>query len=137
MAQEYNDPMGSEMTNRDRHGRGMRRPIPSKLFHHGFLRRSFFESVVTETCEYLQESFAPELANLTWRIEDVPALAEGEPLKRWSANKRLMMITLYRIPIQRLGKARSMDPRMQIEQAVISAAASLIDKDPWELIHPD
>jgi hypothetical protein len=25
---------------------------------------------------------------------------------------------------------------MQIEQAVISAAADLIDKDPWELIHP-
>jgi hypothetical protein len=48
-----------------------------------------------------------------------------------------MLITLYRIPIQRLGKARSMDPRLQIEQAVISAAASLIDKDPWELIHPN
>jgi len=129
--------MGKHLTNRDRHGRGMRRPLPSKLFHHGFLRKSFFEQVVTETCEYLQESFAPELANLTWRIEDVPALNDGEPLRRWSANKRLMLITLYRIPIQRLGKARSMDPRMQIEQAVISAAASLVDKDPWELIHPD
>ncbi len=129
--------MGKHLTNRDRHGRGMRRPLPSKLFHHGFLRKSFFEQVVTETCEYLQESFAPELANLTWRIEDVPALSDGEPLRRWSANKRLMLITLYRIPIQRLGKTRSMDPRMQIEQAVISAAASLVDKDPWELIHPD
>lgn len=136
MRPEYNEPMGKGLTNRDRHGRGMRRPIPSKLFHHGFLRRSFFETVVTETCEYLQESFASELANLTWNIEDVPQLAEGEPLRRWSANKLLMLITLYRIPIQRLGKASAMDPRMQIEQAVISAAASLIDKDPWELIHP-
>jgi hypothetical protein len=25
---------------------------------------------------------------------------------------------------------------MHIEHAVISAAASLIDKDPWELMHP-
>jgi hypothetical protein len=74
---------------------------------------------------------------LNWRIEDVPPLAPGEKLRRYSANKSTMTITLYRIPIERLGKRRLQDPRMQIEQAVVSAAAELIDKDPWELIHPD
>jgi hypothetical protein len=47
-----------------------------------------------------------------------------------------MTITLYRIPIERFGRQRLPDPRMHIEHAVISAAASLIDKDPWELMHP-
>lgn len=128
--------MAEEFVNRDRHGRGLRRPIPSKLFHHGFIRSSFFENVVVETCEYLKDSFPGELAELTFTIEDVPLVADGQAVRRWSSNKDLMRITLYRIPIQRLGGGRLADPRMQIEQAVISAAADLIDKDPWELIHP-
>jgi hypothetical protein len=46
-----------------------------------------------------------------------------------------MTITLYRLPIQRL-RRRESDARMQIEKAVITAAAALIDKDPWDLLHP-
>lgn len=120
---------------RDRHGRGMRRPLPSKLFKHG-TRSSFFASVVADTTSWLSETFE-ELRDLNWRIEEVPPLAAGEKLRRYSANKSSMTITLYRIPIERLGKRSIPDPRMQIEQAVVSAAAELIDKDPWELIHPD
>ena len=48
-----------------------------------------------------------------------------------------MTITLYRLPNERLGKRRIPDPRIHIEQAVLAAAAALIDKDPWELVHPD
>jgi hypothetical protein len=96
----------------------------------------FFESVVQETCEYLQESYPKEFETLKWRIEDVPAIVDGEPVKRFSVNKTSMTITLYRIPIERFGRQRLPDPRMHIEHAVISAAASLIDKDPWELMHP-
>jgi hypothetical protein len=128
--------MGQEFVNRDRHGRGLRRPIPSKLFHHGFIRSIFFETVVVETCEYLRDSFPNELAALNFSIEDVPIVTDGQTVKRWSSNREQMRIILYRIPIQRLGGGRLVDPRMQIEQAVISAAADLIDKDPWELIHP-
>jgi hypothetical protein len=128
--------MGQEFVNRDRHGRGLRRPIPSKLFHHGFIRSSFFETVVVETCEYLRDSFPNELSALNFSIEDVPIVTDGQTVKRWSSNREQMRIILYRIPIQRLGSGRLVDPRMQIEQAVISAAADLIDKDPWELIHP-
>ncbi len=135
--QEYNEPMGIRAgSHRDRHGRGLRRPLPSKLFHFGVARLGFFESVVQETCEYLQESYPKEFEVLKWRIEDVPAIVDGEPVKRFSVNKTSMTITLYRIPIERFGRQRLPDPRMHIEHAVISAAASLIDKDPWELMHP-
>lgn len=112
----------------------MRRPLPSKLFRHG-TRSSFFASVVADTCSWLSETF-DELSELNWRIEDVPPLAPGEGLRRYSANKANMTITLYRIPIERLGSKRIPDPRIHIEQAVVSAAADLIDRDPWELIHP-
>lgn len=122
------------VVHRDRHGRGMRRPIPSKLFRHGS-RASFFESVVVETCEWLSATF-PELEKLNWRIEEVPPLEPGEPLRRFSTRISTMTIVLYRIPIERLGRHRIPDPRIQIEQAVVSAAAELIGKDPWELIHP-
>lgn len=128
--------MGPKANHRDRHGRGLRRPIPSKLFSHGMQRGSFFHQVVQDTAEYLKSTFE-ELEDLKWRIEDVPFLKDGEPVRRWSAKKSTMTITLYRIPIERFGKKRIPDPRIHIEQAVISAAASLIDKDPWELIHPD
>ncbi len=71
---------------RDRHGRGMRRPLPSKLFHHGIARKHFFEDVVTETCEYLKETFPEKLSKLSWEIEDVPQVSEKEPIRRFMAN---------------------------------------------------
>ena len=121
---------------RDRHGRGLRRPLPSKLFDHGIQRQGFFESVVADTCEYLRDSYPEDFATLSWRIEDVPAIVEGEPVRRWIARKSTNSIVLYRIPIERFGRQRLPDPRIHIEHAVISAAAALIDKDPWDLIHP-
>ena len=118
---------------RDRHGRGMRRPLPSKLFKPG-TRTELFQIVVEQTCEYLKSEF-PELADLKWRIEEVPEIDRGEPLTRFSIRKPSMTVVLYRIPIERLSY-RGVDLRAQIEQAVITAAAQLIDRDPWELIHP-
>lgn len=121
-------------THRDRHGRGMRRPLPSKLFHHG-TRMEYFNLVVEQTCGYLRATF-PELAELNWRIEEVPELTKGDHLARYAVRKTTMTIILYRIPIERLAH-RGADSRAQIEQSVLSAAAELIDRDPWELIHPD
>lgn len=136
-SQEYNEPVGiSSASHRDRHGRGLRRPLPSKLFHFGVARQGFFESVVADTCDYLVDSYPADFAGLNWKIEDVPAIIEGEPVKRWIAEKSSKTITLYRIPIERFGRQRLPDPRMHIEHAVIAAAASMIDKDPWDLIHP-
>jgi len=126
--------MSSVSRSRDRHGRGMRRPIPSKLFKHGLTRSSFFEEVVGDTCEYLRNSFTEDLRALNYRIEDVPSRELPESANRWSTRKSTMTIVLYRIPIERSGKQRLTDPRILIEQAVVSAAANLIDRDPWDLL---
>jgi hypothetical protein len=68
---------------------------------------------------------------------DVPVLdSRAERVRRWHADRNSMTITLYRIPIQRMRPRRS-DQRMYIERAVFTAAAALIDRDPWELLHPD
>jgi len=126
--------MSSVSRSRDRHGRGMRRPIPSKLFKHGLTRSSFFEEVVGDTCDYLRNSFTEDLRALNYRIEDVPSRELPESANRWSTRKSTMTIVLYRIPIERSGKQRLTDPRILIEQAVVSAAANLIDRDPWDLL---
>lgn len=88
-----------------------------------------------QTCGYLRATF-PELSELNWRIEEVPELAKGDSLARYATRKSTMTIILYRIPIERLAH-RGADSRAQIEQSVLSAAAELIDRDPWELIHPN
>ena len=99
---------------------------------------SFFEQVVQETCEYLRESFPEELGNLSYKIEDLPALAgSSDEVQRYELNPEKLSITLYRIPIQRMNKIKYSDPQMQIERVVFSAAAELINKDPWDLIHPE
>lgn len=115
----------------------MRRPVHSKLFRFGMSGGSYFEQVVSETCEYLKESFPDELGRLSFRIEDVPPISqESGEVVRYSVNKPSFLITLYRIPIQRMNRAKYLDPQMQIERAVFDAAAELVDKDPWDLIHP-
>lgn len=112
----------------------MRRPLPSKLFRHGAMRSEFFQQVVTETCDFLRERWPDELGDLNWRIRDVPVLdSRADGVRRWQADTASMTITLYRLPIQRL-RRRDSDARMQIEKAVITAAAALIDKDPWDLL---
>lgn len=122
---------------RDRHGRGMRRPVHSKLFRFGMSGGSYFEQVVADTCDYLKESFPEELGNLSFRIEEVPPISsEVGEVVRYSVNRQNFQITLYRIPIQRMNRVKYLDPQMQIERAVFDAAAELVDKDPWDLIHP-
>lgn len=120
--------------NRDRHGRGMRRPIPSKLFRHGLSRSNLFEEAVSDTVSYLVSKFPEELGALNWRIEEVPLEERPESTNRWHAKASTMTIILYRIPIERGANTSPADRRIQIERAVIFAAASLIDKDPWELL---
>jgi DNA-directed RNA polymerase subunit H (RpoH/RPB5) len=98
---------------------------------------SFFEQVVEETCEYLRDAFPEELSQLKYRIEDLPALSSSDEVQRYEINPEQHLITLYRIPIQRMNKIKYSDPQMQIERVVFSAAAELINKDPWDLIHPE
>ena len=128
----------SRGASRDRHGRGIRRPLLSNLFRFGDSRLAGFEQIVKSSCEFLRDAWPDELGQLNWRILDAPALPDGaESVRRWSTRPESMTVVIYRLPIERLGHHRRTDPlheRMHIEEYVFTAAASLIGKEPWQLI---
>ena len=130
----------SRGSHRDRHERGLRRPILAGLFRVGDSRLASFGQIVSGTCDYLKAAWPNELDKLRWRIVDAPALAKNtDEVARWSVNKEAFEISIYRLPIERMGHSRrpdALDERMHIEQYVFTAVGELIGKDPWELI-PD
>ena len=71
---------------------------------------------------------------MNWKIEEVPLQERPESLNRWHTKPQTMTIILYRIPIERSASSRTSDPRIQIEQAVVSAAASLLGKEAQETV---
>jgi len=123
---------------RDRHGRGIRRPVLSDLYRHGETRQNAFNQIVRATCEFLQAAWPVELADLKWVVLEAPAIHEDSArVRRWATKKGEMTIYLYRVPIERLGHHRRADPlheRMHIEEYVFAAVAHLLDKDPWDLV---
>jgi hypothetical protein len=128
----------SRGNHRDRRERGLRRPILAGLFRVGDSRLASFGQIVAGTCDYLKEAWPEELAALRWRIIDAPAINQNtDEVARWSVNKQAFEITIYRLPIERMGHSRrpdALDERMHIEQYVFTAVGELIGKDPWELI---
>jgi len=78
-----------------------------------------------------------ELANLHMDVASSPP--RDSPVlevERWRVHPGEHRITLYRIPIQRLGRLHKNDDlhrQMAIEAAVIHAIAQYMGKDPWEL----
>ncbi len=133
-------PPPSRALARDRHGRGIRRPLLSKLFSHGQTRLSGFEQIVAATCEFLSAEWPEELAELSWVVQDAPPITrDSNRVRRWSLRRENHTIVLYRLPIERFTKDRRTDAisnRMRIEHYVFEAVGALIDKDPWDLI-PD
>jgi hypothetical protein len=123
---------------RDRHGRGLRRDIVGGAFRLGDNRLASFGQIVAGTCEYLQAAWPDDLAQLRWRIVDAPSIKEStDEVARWKVDKDRFEITIYRLPIERLGHPRrpdALDERMHIEQYVFAAVGELIDRDPWSLI---
>lgn len=128
----------SRGSHRDRHERGLRRPLLASLFRVGDSRLASFGQIVSGTCDYLKAAWPEDLAKLRWRIIDAPALNKNtDEVARWSVNKEAFEITIYRLPIERMGHSRrpdAMDERMHIEQYVFTAVGELIGKDPWQLI---
>jgi hypothetical protein len=100
----------------------------------------FFDSVVAQTVEFLRNAWPEELEKLTWQVSDAPLGPNvGEEVSRYSVNRELVRITIFRIPIERLTHHRRtdrMDERFHIEQYVFQAVAELLGKDPGDLI-PD
>ena len=88
---------------------------------------------MSDTCEFLVETWPDELANLKWRIREMPNFDPGDTeIRRFGYSKANMSIVLYRVPIQRLN--RGVDKRMEIERTVLTAVGALIDRDPWDLL---
>ena len=123
--------------NRDRHGRGIRQPLVSNLLRNSG-RHGSFEQIVSGTCDYLINAWPEELAELSWEVLDAPTIKpESKNVRRWAVKRDQMTIVIYRLPIERLGHHRRVDPlheRMHIEENVFAAVGHLIGKDPWDLV---
>ena len=127
-------------THRDRHERGMRRPLLSKLVKFGQTRSHGFEQYVNTAMEYLKGIWSEDLAELTWKIIDAPAISQTTTeIPRWRVDEELNLIIIYRIPTERFGshsRKSSLDERLKVEEQVFEAVAEYLDVDPWDLV-PD
>ena len=98
---------------------------------------SDFEQIVASTCEYLRTQWPTELAKLKWVVEDIPP-SDVEGVRRFSVDEKLMTITLYRVPLQRLSSDRRMDEldeRLHIEHNVFHAVGVLLGHEPDHFGH--
>jgi len=99
---------------------------------------SFFETVVSQTVEFLRNAWPDELSKLDYRVVDAPiGISPDSDVPRYTANSKTFRITLYRIPIERMTHHRRtdrLDERFHIEQFVFQAAAELIGRGPEDLI---
>ncbi|MEY4554016.1 MAG: hypothetical protein RL197_443 [Actinomycetota bacterium] len=130
--------MAAIRARRERHGRIAR---GSLLAHLGAGRSlSFFETVVSQTVDFLRTAWPEELSKLDYRLKDAPDGSDPKSeVARYSVNQKTFRITIYRLPIERMTHHRRtdrMDERFHIEQFVFQAAAELIGKNPDDLI-PD
>lgn len=130
--------MALKRVDRDRHGRGVRRPTQTRVIKHG-MRGSYFNQVVDATCDWLQHSWPEELQDLNWSVRDMPMISKDAlSVKRYAIREQTQSIIFYRIPIQRMQRSTGIkDERTRIEQIVLDAVSELIDKDPWELLDPN
>lgn len=123
---------------RRRHGREVRGYLASHLGVAAPL--GFFETVVSQSVEFLKLSWPEDLENLRWRVLDSPMFPDGvSEVPRYSVNPKEFRITIYRIPIERLTHHRRtdrLDERFHIEQYVFQAVAELLGKDSGDII-PD
>lgn len=125
---------------RDRHDRGIRRPLLSKLFKHGQSRNHSFEQYVSNAMDYLKGLWPEELEGVRWKILDAPAISGySQQVPRYRVDKDQKLIIIFRIPTERFGshkRAGALDERIKVEHQVFEAVAEMIDVDPWDLV-PD
>lgn len=127
----------SRSGSRNRHGRGLRSPVTGPSLPILYSRIENFYTVVGQTLQYLRSLWPNELATLHLDVASSPPRAsKNREVERWLVDADAHRITLYRIPIQRLGKLHINDElhrRMAIEGAVIHAVAEYLGKEPWEI----
>jgi hypothetical protein len=123
---------------RDRHERGIRRPILSKLFKFGQTRSHGFEQYVETAVEYLKGIWEEDLAELNWKVLDSPPISEyATEVPRWRVHRDTSTVVIYRIPTERFGnhsRQGVIEERLKVEEQVFEAIAELLDIDPWDLV---
>jgi hypothetical protein len=123
---------------RDRHERGIRRPILSKLFKFGQTRSHGFEQYVETAVEYLRGIWEEDLEGLSWKVLDAPSISEyTTEIPRWRVDKETNTVVIYRIPTERFGahsRQGAIEERLKVEEQVFEAIAELLDIDPWDLV---
>lgn len=128
--------MAGIRAHRARHGRSVRGSLLKNSSTGSPL--SFFETVVSQTVEFLRNAWPDELSKLDYRVVDAPiGISPDSDVPRYTANSKTFRITLYRIPIERMTHHRRtdrLDERFHIEQFVFQAAAELIGRGPEDLI---
>lgn len=115
---------------RNRHGRGMRRPLWSSKFHNGVVIKGSFDAAVADAADYLRSCFPEDFANLRTVVTNLPPMtAPGIPLYR--THRASETVYLYRIPIERMRSRRDpIEEMIRIEEIVIEAAATMVERDP-------
>jgi hypothetical protein len=123
---------------RDRHERGIRRPLLSKLFKFGQTRSHGFEQYVETAFEYLKGIWSEELAGVKWKVLDAPPITDyTSEIPRWRIDADAKLVVIYRIPTERFGahsRQGVIEERLKVEEQVFEAIAELLDIDPWDLV---
>ena len=121
---------------RDRHGRGIRRPLWSPRFEPGVAREGNFEATVQDAAAYLRDAFPEIFAELIVVVRDLPPmLGEINSIRRFAYRREINTVYIYRIPIQRF--RATLDPVEEIfrvESYVIEAAAEMAGRDPRDFM---
>jgi len=126
-------------TARDRHGRGVRRPLWSPRFQPGVARQGNFSDAVEDTANYLRNNFPDDFSGLKVIVRDMPPMhSETTKFRRYAHHAETKTVYIYRIPIKYLGRASDpFEEIMRIDSYVIEAAAEMIGRDPRDFLDPD
>jgi hypothetical protein len=126
----------SRGASRDRHGRGIRRPLWSPRFEPGIAREGNFEATVEDCAAYLRDAFPEVFADLQVVVRDLPPLlGEITSIRRYAYRREISTVYLYRVPIQRFRtEADPLAEIFRIESYVIEAAAEMMGRDPRDFL---
>jgi len=126
----------SRGSRRDRHGRGVRRPLWSPRFEPGVARIGNFESTVQDAAEYLRTEYPDVFSELRVLVRDLPPLhGEIKSIRRYSYRRETNTVIVFRIPIQRFRfRIDPIEEMFRIESYVIEAAAEMVGRDPRDFM---
>ncbi len=117
--------------------RELRSPVQGPYLPSLESQRDLFYSTVAETAGYLVSRWHDELAPVRLEVADVSAKElPATTGQRWLSDHAQQRVVIFRLPVQRAGIMRGLDPlhvQMMIEYTVFLAFADYLGKEPWEL----